>query len=57
MLCGLEGAIVTSVRALLLPPALKDTRVKNSYETHKFVVAAQGVKIAARDLEKAVRSL
>ncbi len=54
MLCGLEGSIVTSVRALLMPQPLKDTRVKNTYETHKFVVGSQGVKIAAKDLEKAV---
>ena len=54
VLCGLEGPIVTTIRALLMPDPLRDVRVKNSFHTHKFVVAAQGVKIAAKDLEKAV---
>ena len=57
MLCGLEGPIVTTIRALLMPDPLRDVRVKNSYHQFKHVVAAQGVKIAAKDLEKAVRRL
>lgn len=54
VLCGLEGAIVTTVRSLLMPEPLKELRVKNAYTTYKEIRAAQGVKISARDLDKAV---
>ena len=55
VLCGLEGPIVTTVRSLLMPEPLKELRVKNAYTTFKEIEAAQGVKIAAKDLDKAVR--
>jgi len=51
---GIEGPIVTQIRALLTPQPLKELRVKNQYITHKELRAAQGVKIAAKDLEKAL---
>ena len=54
VLCGLEGPIVTTIRALLMPAPLRDVRVKNAFHSFKSVVAAQGVKISAKDLEKAV---
>ncbi|XP_020915031.1 eukaryotic translation initiation factor 5B isoform X2 [Exaiptasia diaphana] len=54
VLSGIEGPIVTQIRALLTPQPLKELRVKNQYVTHKELRAAQGVKIAAKDLEKAL---
>ncbi|XP_018105286.1 eukaryotic translation initiation factor 5B isoform X2 [Xenopus laevis] len=54
---GVEGPIVTQIRGLLLPPPMKELRVKNQYEKHKEVLAAQGVKIIGKDLEKALAGL
>mmetsp|Transcript_12421 Transcript_12421/g.45287 ORF Transcript_12421/g.45287 Transcript_12421/m.45287 type:complete len:553 (+) Transcript_12421:366-2024(+) len=52
--CTLNGAVVTQIRALLTPHPMKELRVKGSYQHHKFLKAAQGVKIAAHGLEQAV---
>ena len=54
VVCGLNGPIVTQVRALLTPQPLKEMRVKGSYVHHKQVKASLGVKISAPDLEKTV---
>ena len=54
MVCGLNGPIVTQIRALLTPQPLKEMRVKGSYVHHKEVKAALGVKISAPDLEKTI---
>ncbi|CAF95765.1 unnamed protein product, partial [Tetraodon nigroviridis] len=54
---GVEGPIVTQIRGLLLPPPLKELRVKNQYEKHKEVATSQGVKILGKDLEKALAGL
>ncbi|XP_041438309.1 eukaryotic translation initiation factor 5B isoform X2 [Xenopus laevis] len=54
---GVEGPIVTQIRGLLLPPPMKELRVKNQYEKHKEVLAAQGVKILGKDLEKTLAGL
>ncbi|MCI4393775.1 hypothetical protein PGIGA_G00161290 [Pangasianodon gigas] len=54
---GVEGPIVTQIRGLLLPPPLKELRVKNQYEKHKEVNTSQGVKILGKDLEKALAGL
>ncbi|QRV72399.1 Elongation factor Tu GTP binding domain [Ceratobasidium sp. AG-Ba] len=54
VVCGLNGPIVTQVRALLTPQPLRELRVKSAYVHHKEVKAALGVKIAAPDLEKAI---
>nr|XP_028583715.1 eukaryotic translation initiation factor 5B [Podarcis muralis] len=54
---GVEGPIVTQIRGLLLPPPMKELRVKNQYEKHKEVAAAQGVKILGKDLEKTLAGL
>ncbi|KAM4045949.1 eukaryotic translation initiation factor 5B isoform 2-T2 [Anomaloglossus baeobatrachus] len=54
---GVEGPIITQIRGLLLPPPMKELRVKNQYEKHKEVLAAQGVKILGKDLEKTLAGL
>jgi translation initiation factor 5B len=57
ILAGTEGPIVTQIKALLMPQPMKELRVKNAYVEHKEIAAAQGVKIAAKDLEKAIAGL
>jgi translation initiation factor 5B len=52
--CGMAGPIVTTVRALLTPPPMREMRVRSEYEHHKFIKAAMGVKVVAADLEQAV---
>jgi len=54
VLCGLNGAIVTNIRALLTPAPLKELRLKSQYVHNKEVRAALGIKIAANDLEGAI---
>jgi translation initiation factor 5B len=57
IVAGQEGPIVTQIRALLMPQPLRELRVKSAYEHHKEVRAAQGCKIVAKDLEKALAGL
>jgi translation initiation factor 5B len=54
VVCGLNGPIVTQVRALLTPQPLRELRIKSAYVHHKEVKAALGVKLVAPDLDKAV---
>ncbi|KKY23613.1 putative mitochondrial translation initiation factor if [Phaeomoniella chlamydospora] len=54
VLCGLNGAICTNIRALLTPAPLKELRLKSQYVHNKEVKAAMGIKIAANDLEGAI---
>ncbi|GAA5908934.1 hypothetical protein JCM6882_004948 [Rhodosporidiobolus microsporus] len=54
VVCGLNGAIVTQVRALLTPQPMKELRIKGQYVHHKSIKAAMGVKIVAPELEKAI---
>lgn len=54
VVCGLNGPIVTQVRALLTPQPMKELRIKGQYVHHKEVKASLGIKIVAPDLEKAI---
>ncbi|XP_065836749.1 eukaryotic translation initiation factor 5B-like [Oscarella lobularis] len=54
VMIGLDGPFVSQARALLMPQPLKELRVKNAWVNHKEIVAAQGVKICGKDLEKAL---
>jgi len=57
VVAGTDGPIVTQIRSLLMPQPLKELRVKNAYEEFKEIKAAQGVKIAAKELEHAIAGL
>lgn len=57
VVAGTDGPVVTQIRSLLMPQPLKELRVKNAYIEYKEIKAAQGVKIAAKDLEKAIAGL
>jgi translation initiation factor 5B len=54
VLCGLNGAITTNIRALLTPAPLKELRLKSAYVHNKEAKASLGVKIAANDLDGAI---
>jgi len=54
VVAGMNGPIVTPIRALLTPQPLKEMRVKGEYVHHKQLKAAMGVKIAATNLEEAI---
>lgn len=49
---GIEGPIVTKVKALLTPPPLRDQRVSTEFQSNKVVQAAMGFKIAGPNLDK-----
>lgn len=51
---GFNGPIETSIRSLLTPPPLRESRVKSQFINHKSIRAAMGIKIVAPGLEKAV---
>ncbi|MGB9933322.1 translation initiation factor IF-2 [Haloarcula amylolytica] len=51
---GLQGSIVTDVRALLRPRPLEEIRTEQEFEQVEQVAAADGVKIAAPDLGDAM---
>jgi len=54
VVCGLNGPIQTTIRALLTPQPMKEIRVKGTYVHHKEIRAAMGIKIAAHNLENAM---
>ncbi|KAI0525238.1 hypothetical protein KFK09_004631 [Dendrobium nobile] len=54
IVCGMQGPIMTNIRALMTPHPMKELRVKGSYIHHKQLKAAQGVKISAQGLEHAI---
>lgn len=54
---GTDGPITTQIRSLLMPQPMKELRVKNAYIEYKEIIGAQGVKIAAKELEKAIAGL
>ncbi|XP_042008653.1 eukaryotic translation initiation factor 5B-like [Salvia splendens] len=54
VVCGMQGPVVTSIRALLTPHPMRELRVKGTYLHHKEIKAAQGIKIAAQGLEHAI---
>ena len=54
VLAGLNGPIVTHIRALLTPEPLKELRVKGQWQHHDIIYAAMGCKIAAPDLTGAI---
>ncbi|KAJ6852308.1 eukaryotic translation initiation factor 5B-like [Iris pallida] len=54
VVCGMQGPIMTTIRALLTPHPMKELRVKGTYLHHKELKAAQGVKISAQGLEHAI---
>ncbi|KAK7270437.1 hypothetical protein RIF29_23567 [Crotalaria pallida] len=54
VVCGMNGAIDTTIRALLTPHPMKELRVKGTYLHHKEIKAAMGIKITAQGLENAI---
>lgn len=57
VLAGYDGAIVTAIRALLVPHPLREMRVKAQYTELKSVNGSIGVKVTGHDLEKAIAGL
>lgn len=57
VLAGYEGAIVTQIRALLVPHPLRELRVKSQYTELKTVKGSIGVKVTGHDLDKAIAGL
>ncbi|PON60498.1 Translation initiation factor 2, gamma subunit [Trema orientale] len=54
VVCGMQGPIITTIRALLTPHPMKELRVKGNYLHHKEIKAAQSIKITAQGLEHAI---
>ncbi|KAJ8528518.1 hypothetical protein K7X08_022210 [Anisodus acutangulus] len=54
VVCGMQGPIITTIRALLTPHPMKELRVKGTYLHHKKIKAAQGIKITAQGFEHAI---
>eukprot|EP00835_Amoeboradix_gromovi_P003652 NODE_250_length_12902_cov_0.423182.p1 type:complete len:923 gc:universal NODE_250_length_12902_cov_0.423182:4553-7321(+) len=52
IVCGLQGPIMTNIRALLTPQPMRESRVKGQYVNHSEVRAAMGVRICGDDLQE-----
>lgn len=51
---GMNGPIVTNIRALLTPQPMKELRVKGEYVHHQKIKGAMGIKISAPGLDSAI---
>jgi len=54
VVAGMNGPIVTQIRALLTPQPLKEMRVKGDFVHHDEIKAAMGIKISGQHLEDAI---
>eukprot|EP00834_Sanchytrium_tribonematis_P001607 NODE_41_length_34096_cov_2.002235.p3 type:complete len:751 gc:universal NODE_41_length_34096_cov_2.002235:21247-23499(+) len=54
VVCGLNGPIVTQIRALLTPQPMKEMRVKSQYINNKEIKAAMGVRVCGENLENCI---
>jgi translation initiation factor 5B len=54
LIIGGKEPIVTKIKALLRPPALKELRVEKKFDSVSEVHAAAGIKISAPNLEKVI---
>eukprot|EP01100_Stratorugosa_tubuloviscum_P009983 TRINITY_DN4220_c0_g1_i6.p1 TRINITY_DN4220_c0_g1~~TRINITY_DN4220_c0_g1_i6.p1 ORF type:complete len:493 (-),score=253.03 TRINITY_DN4220_c0_g1_i6:137-1615(-) len=55
VVCTMNGPVVTTIRALLTPQPMREMRVTRSgFIHHQVVKAAQGIKIAAPNLDGAI---
>ncbi|MCD6575793.1 MAG: translation initiation factor IF-2 [Nanoarchaeota archaeon] len=54
---GVEGPIVTKVRAILKPSPLKELREKGQFQSVDEVSAAAGIKISAPNLDNAIAGM
>lgn len=54
VLAGMNGPIVSRIRALLTPAPLKELRVRSEYLHHDKIYAAMGCKISGPDLQSAI---
>lgn len=54
VITGLNGPIVTKIRALLTPYPMKEMRVKGDYVHHQKIKGAMGIKISAPGMEHAM---
>mmetsp|Transcript_62284 Transcript_62284/g.157395 ORF Transcript_62284/g.157395 Transcript_62284/m.157395 type:complete len:1365 (+) Transcript_62284:122-4216(+) len=54
VIAGINGPIVTTIRALLTPQPMKEMRVKSEYVHHEKISTSMGIKICAPGLEDAI---
>lgn len=48
VVCGMNGPIVTTIRAILTPQPLKESRVKSEYVRHNSIKGTIGIKIVSQ---------
>ena len=54
VLCGMNGPVVTQIRALKTPQPMRELRTKTMYIDHDEIRAAMGMKVVAQNLDDAV---